>query len=76
MGAAAVVLAWLAEVNVLLLLFNLIPGFPLDGGRIVRAIAWWRTGDRVKATRIAAALGRGFAWALVALGVLALMAGA
>ena len=74
-GAAAVVLAWLAEVNVLLLLFNLIPGFPLDGGRIVRAIAWWRTGDRVKATRIAAALGRGFAWALIALGLMALLAG-
>ena len=74
-SAAAVVLAWLAEVNVLLLIFNLIPGFPLDGGRIVRAIAWWRTGDRVKATRIAAALGRGFAWALIALGLMAFLAG-
>jgi Zn-dependent protease len=74
-GAPALVLSWLAMVNMLLLVFNLIPGFPLDGGRIVRAIAWWRTGDRVKATRIAAALGRGFAWALIALGVLALVSG-
>lgn len=74
-SALAVVLSWLAEVNILLLLFNLIPGFPLDGGRIVRAIAWWRTGDRLKATRIAAALGRGFAWALIALGIMAVLAG-
>ena len=71
----AVMLGWLTFINVILLLFNLIPGFPLDGGRIVRAIAWWRTGDRLQATRIAAALGRGFAFALIALGIVWLLTG-
>jgi Zn-dependent protease len=66
-GAVAV-LGWLAFVNVILLLFNLIPGFPLDGGRIARAIAWKRTGDRNKATRFAARLGRGFAFLMIAAG--------
>lgn len=64
------VLGWLALVNVSLLLFNLIPGFPLDGGRIARAIAWWRTGDRTKATRFAARLGRGFSLLMIVAGLL------
>jgi Zn-dependent protease len=50
--------AWLATMNSLVLVLNLIPAFPLDGGRIARAIAWWRTGDRLRATRSAARLGR------------------
>ena len=66
---AVAVIAWLGFVNALLLVFNLIPGFPLDGGRIARAIAWWRTGDRGKATRFAARLGRGFSFLMIALGV-------
>ena len=64
------VLGWLALVNVSLLLFNLIPGFPLDGGRIARAIAWWRTGDRTKATRFATRLGRGFSFLMIVAGLL------
>jgi CBS domain-containing protein len=67
-GAATAVLGYLAFVNALLLVFNLIPGFPLDGGRIARAIAWWRTGDRNRATRFAARLGRGFAFAMMLFG--------
>jgi CBS-domain-containing membrane protein len=57
---------------VIVLVFNLIPGFPLDGGRIARAIAWKVTGDRNRATRFAAVLGRGAGWVMVAGGVLAL----
>ena len=62
-GATIAVLGYLTSINVLLLAFNLIPAFPLDGGRIARAIAWKITGDRNKATRFAAVLGRlgGFA---------------
>jgi Zn-dependent protease len=65
-GATTAVLGYLLSINILVLLFNLIPGFPLDGGRIARAIAWKLTGDRNKATRFAALLGRGFGWLLVA----------
>jgi Zn-dependent protease len=63
-------LAWLSIMNAALLAFNLVPGFPLDGGRIARAIAWRITGDRVRATRVAARLGQGFGYLLVAGGVL------
>ena len=62
-------IAWLASINFLVLVFNLVPAFPLDGGRIARAIAWWRTGNRSKATRFAATLGRGFAYILIAGGI-------
>jgi Zn-dependent protease len=62
-------LAYLTSINVLLLVFNLIPAFPLDGGRIARAIVWWRTGDRTKGTTVAATLGRGFSYILIGLGV-------
>jgi Zn-dependent protease len=73
-GATAV-LGYLAAINTLVLLFNLIPGFPLDGGRIARAIAWWRTGDRNRATLFAARLGRGFAYLMIGAGVLILIRG-
>src|SRR4051812_34379744 len=72
-GAIEAILGYLALVNALLLAFNLIPGFPLDGGRIARAIAWWRTGDRARATRFAALLGRGFAYVIGGLGVFLLL---
>ncbi len=65
-GPVAAVLGYLAAVNVLVLAFNLLPGFPLDGGRIARAIAWKVTGDRGRATRFAAALGRGFSYLMMA----------
>jgi Zn-dependent protease len=61
-------IAWLASINALVLVFNLIPAFPLDGGRIARAIAWWLSGDRNRATRFAAALGQGFSYVFIGLG--------
>jgi len=66
---AASLMQWLALINVVLALFNLIPGFPLDGGRILRAIVWRRTRDYHKATRIAARVGQGIAYAFIAAGI-------
>jgi Zn-dependent protease len=63
-------IAFLVSMNLLLLVLNLVPAFPLDGGRIARAAAWKLTGDRVKATRISAVLGQAFAMMLIAYGVL------
>ena len=66
---AEVVVSLLVSMNLVLLVFNLVPAFPLDGGRIARAIAWKLTGDRHKATRAAAYIGVGFGWILIAGGV-------
>jgi CBS domain-containing protein len=74
-GEAGAVLGYLAFVNFFLFVFNLIPAFPLDGGRIARSIAWWRTGDRSRATRFAATLGRFFGWLLGGIGVVLLLNG-
>jgi Zn-dependent protease len=68
-SGALAFLAWIASLNVLLLGFNLIPAFPLDGGRIARAIAWRVTGDRRRATRIAATLGQGFSYVFIGVGI-------
>jgi Zn-dependent protease len=70
-GASGVLamVAWLASINLLLLVFNLLPAFPMDGGRVARAIAWGVTGDRTSATRFAANLGRWFGYAFIAAGV-------
>ncbi len=67
--------AWLATINFLVLVFNLLPAFPMDGGRIVRAIAWWRTGDRASATRFAANLGRAFGYLFIVGGLLLVFEG-
>jgi Zn-dependent protease len=67
---ATAVLGYLMSINVIVLLFNLIPGFPLDGGRIARAVVWKITGDRNRATRFAAVLGRGVGWLMIAGGLL------
>jgi Zn-dependent protease len=70
-----VLLSVLVGFNTLLLAFNLIPAFPLDGGRIARAAAWRVTGDRGKATRFSARLGQGFAALMVGYGIYTLLDG-
>ena len=67
--------SYLAAVNLLLAIFNVLPGFPLDGGRVLRSIAWRRTRSFGKATRIAAGTGEAVAWALVATGLALLFLG-
>ena len=66
---AVAALAWLAAMNVILAVFNLLPGAPLDGGRILRAFLWRRTGNQVRAAQLAAAAGRGLGAAFMILGV-------
>jgi Zn-dependent protease/CBS domain-containing protein len=66
---------YLAWTNLLLAAFNLVPGFPLDGGRLLRAAIWRATGNLARATRIASAAGQGVGWLLVAGGVAWLLAG-
>ena len=65
--------AWLAGSNAVLLVFNLLPAFPLDGGRLLRAWLWRRTGDRFRATSRAAWLGRVFGFLMIGLGLVALV---
>jgi Zn-dependent protease len=67
-GIAAMVV-WLGSINLLVLLFNLVPAFPLDGGRMARALAWWRTGSRNTGTRFAATLGEWFGLFLILAGL-------
>jgi Zn-dependent protease len=74
-SAFLAVTTWLASINILILIFNLIPAFPLDGGRIARAIAWKVTGDRNRATRGAARLGQGFSYLFIAIGILFFLRG-
>src|SRR5215831_19048508 len=66
---------WLAAINAILLVFNLIPAFPLDGGRIARAAIWWRTGDRHRGTRLTGRAGQALALALGLFGLVMLARG-
>jgi len=60
---------WLAGINVVLLLFNMVPGFPLDGGRILRSVIWHFSGNEAKATRIAVRGGQGVSLLLIGYGI-------
>ncbi len=74
-SSSVAVLAWIGNINAAILVFNLLPAFPLDGGRIARAIAWKVTGDRDRATTFAARLGQGFALIFIAVGVVLMLSG-
>lgn len=69
-------LMWLGVINIGLAVFNMIPGFPLDGGRVFRAIVWWVTGDAARATRIAAGVGQFVALGFIFWGIVRFFNGA
>ena len=65
----------LAYANLILAIFNFVPAYPLDGGRVLMAIVWRATGDKYRATRVAVVVGRFFSWALMGLGIVEVFAG-
>jgi Zn-dependent protease len=62
-------LGFLGSINIFLFLFNLVPAYPLDGGRLARALVWKLTGDRNRATRVAGRIGEGFAYLIIGIGI-------
>jgi len=75
-AALRALVSYQLQINLLILGFNLVPAFPLDGGRVARALIWRRTGDLAAATNAAAGLGRVFGYLLIAFGVLLAFSGA
>jgi len=73
--AVMALIAWLVTINALVLVFNLLPAYPMDGGRVARALAWWRSGDRLSSTRFAANLGRFFGYLFIAGGLVLVAVG-
>ncbi|WP_405653215.1 site-2 protease family protein [Streptomyces sp. NBC_00019] len=72
-GLVVEAVAWLAGINIVLAVFNSVPAAPLDGGRLLRAFLWHRTGDRLRATRGAAAAGRMLGWFMIVTGFAAMV---
>lgn len=73
---ASVILSWLGYINLALAGFNMIPGYPLDGGRILRAAIWWKTGDVKRSTILAAKVGQAVGVIFIAIGILQFFSGA
>ena len=69
-------LVWLGYINLMLAAFNMIPGFPLDGGRILRALIWWKNRDAVRSTQLAARVGQFVALLFICLGIFRFFSGA
>lgn len=69
-------LEWLGYINLSLAAFNLVPGYPLDGGRVLRALIWWKTGNADRSTQLAARVGQLVAFGLIAFGMLRFFGGA
>lgn len=69
-------LVWLGYINIGLAVFNMLPGFPMDGGRVLRAIIWWRTGSAQRATRAASLTGQMVAFAFIVFGIFRFFGGA
>lgn len=63
------VAGWLATINLALGIFNLLPGFPLDGGRVLRGLLWYKSGNQERATRLAAGVGRGLGYLIMLYGI-------
>ena len=69
-------LRWLGYINLSLAAFNLLPGYPLDGGRVLRALIWWKTGNADRSTQLAARVGQAVAFVFIALGIFQYFTGA
>jgi Zn-dependent protease/CBS domain-containing protein len=69
LGPVSTLLLWLGPINIVIGLFNLVPGFPLDGGRILRSVLWRLTGDLRRATVIASGIGQAIGWLFIVAGI-------